>query len=201
MSNKECTACKTTKPESEFYFNTRAGCLKSICKSCEKATVMEWKRNNKDKVKDSNARYYQKINKDKVKEYSTRYYQKIKDTQHHKEYVEENRDKKNAYWREHYRANFEYYAERDVRKRVKKYGGEYKYFKRMEIYERDGWVCQVCNKKVNKNLKYPAPMCASIDHIIPLVDGGPHTKRNTQLAHLYCNKKIRNFGIKQTRLF
>ena len=78
MSNKECTACKTTKPESEFYFNTRAGCLKSICKNCEKATVMEWKRNNKDKVKDSNARYYQKINKDKVKEYSTRYYQKLK---------------------------------------------------------------------------------------------------------------------------
>jgi hypothetical protein len=55
------------------------------------------------------------------------------------------------------------------------------------VYERDRWVCQICGKKVNKNRLYPDRMCASLDHIIPLSKGGPHTYNNVQLAHLACN--------------
>lgn len=70
-----------------------------------------------------------------------------------------------------------------------------------EIYERDGWICQLCNKIVDPNLKYPNQMSKSIDHIIPISKGGPHIKSNIQLAHLGCNIKFGVNGIKQLRLF
>ncbi|MCK4818291.1 HNH endonuclease [bacterium] len=73
-------------------------------------------------------------------------------------------------------------------------------FNVQEIYERDRWKCGICFKKVNKNLKYPNPMSASLDHIVPLALGGTHTRDNVQLAHLKCNIAIGIEGTKQLRL-
>lgn len=61
------------------------------------------------------------------------------------------------------------------------------HFKRVDIYERDNWTCQLCLKVVNPNLAFPDPMCASLDHVIPLSRGGSHKSSNVQLAHLRCN--------------
>jgi 5-methylcytosine-specific restriction endonuclease McrA len=74
-------------------------------------------------------------------------------------------------------------------------------FKVRDIYDRDRWVCGICNGKVDKRLKYPHPMSASLDHIIPLAKGGTHTRDNVQLAHLVCNSKAGAGGVKQLRLF
>lgn len=60
-------------------------------------------------------------------------------------------------------------------------------FKRIEVYERDGWICQLCKKVVNPQLSFPNPACASLDHVIPLSRGGGHKTTNVQLAHLRCN--------------
>lgn len=75
-----------------------------------------------------------------------------------------------------------------------------------EIFERDGWRCQLCGKKVSKKLyktkgtkRYAnAP---SLDHIIPLSKGGEHTRANVQCACYQCNceKGARELG--QLRLF
>lgn len=62
----------------------------------------------------------------------------------------------------------------------------------LEIFNRDKWICQLCNKKVNKDLKHPHPMSATIDHIIPLSKGGTHETKNVQLAHYLCNMKKGN---------
>lgn len=59
--------------------------------------------------------------------------------------------------------------------------------RRPVVYERDGWVCQVCGDPVNPETKWPDNMCASLDHIVPLVEGGAHSYENTQLAHHLCN--------------
>lgn len=56
-----------------------------------------------------------------------------------------------------------------------------------EVYDRDGWACGLCGEPVNPEAKYPDPMCPSLDHVIPLVAGGEHSRANTQLAHWYCN--------------
>jgi 5-methylcytosine-specific restriction endonuclease McrA len=73
-------------------------------------------------------------------------------------------------------------------------------FRVRDIYERDGWKCGICHKKVNKKLSYPNPMSASLDHIIAIALGGEHAKVNVQLAHLVCNRNAKTGGIKQLRL-
>ena len=50
-------------------------------------------------------------------------------------------------------------------------------------------VCGICGQPVDKTLKYPHPMSACIDHIIPIDKGGhPSDPDNLQLAHLSCNR-------------
>lgn len=56
-----------------------------------------------------------------------------------------------------------------------------------EIAERDRWRCQLCGDRVSRRLVWPHPRSASLDHIVPLIDGGVHDPANVQLAHLECN--------------
>lgn len=70
----------------------------------------------------------------------------------------------------------------------------------LQVFERDGWRCGICKKHVNKSLEFPHPRSASLDHIIPLARGGPHTWENVQLAHLACNNRKRDSDGGQLRL-
>lgn len=50
-------------------------------------------------------------------------------------------------------------------------------------------VCGICGRPVDKSLKFPDPMSACIDHIVPIARGGhPSAMNNLQLAHLVCNR-------------
>ena len=50
-------------------------------------------------------------------------------------------------------------------------------------------VCGICGKPVDKSLKYPDQMSATVDHIIPVSKrGDPVALDNLQLAHRYCNR-------------
>lgn len=71
------------------------------------------------------------------------------------------------------------------RQRAKHYGVEYEPIRRRRVYDRDGWCCGIiCRQPVDPALRYPDPMSASLDHVVPLSRGGPHTYANVQLAHL-----------------
>ena len=72
---------------------------------------------------------------------------------------------------------------------------------RAKIFARDGWRCQLCGKKVNKELKWPHPLSATLDHILPLARGGHHVPENCQLAHFICNSRRSDRGEAQLRLF
>lgn len=61
--------------------------------------------------------------------------------------------------------------------------------RRLAIYQRDGWMCQLCGSPVEQDLPLHHPMQASLDHIecqswalIP-----DHRDSNLRLAHLRCN--------------
>lgn len=71
-------------------------------------------------------------------------------------------------------------------------------FVEVEIFERDNWRCQLCGKPVDKALVYPDPFSPSLDHVVPVANGGGHTRLNCQLAHLRCNLSKNN---RQTTLF
>lgn len=50
-------------------------------------------------------------------------------------------------------------------------------------------VCAICGRPVDKSLKYPDPMSATVDHIIPISkNGDPVSLDNLQLAHRCCNR-------------
>lgn len=62
----------------------------------------------------------------------------------------------------------------------------------LEIWERDGWRCQIpeCkyrSRKIGRRYKYPDPRSPGIDHIIPLSLGGDDTAVNKRAAHHGCN--------------
>jgi hypothetical protein len=69
-------------------------------------------------------------------------------------------------------------------------------FTAAEIGERDGWICGICqdtNRLVVPRPGAPRALSPSIDHIVPVVSGGTHTRANVRITHLWCNVE-RNSG-------
>ena len=81
-----------------------------------------------------------------------------------------------------------------ARRRAIERGAEAEDFSRTEIFDRDGWRCQLCRRLMVKALDYPDPMSASLDHIVPLAAGGQHVRTNVQASHLVCNLS-KNSGV------
>ena len=127
---------------------------------------------------------------------------KIKRDLYTKKYREQNREllrKRSNVFRKN---NIEYYRMKDNERRARDKKAFIEDVNPKEIFMRDGWICQICKKRVNKKLKWPHPMSASIDHIIPFAKDGTHEPKNVQLAHLICNmKKKDNVAQDQLRMF
>jgi len=71
-----------------------------------------------------------------------------------------------------------------------------------EILERDRWRCGICGKVIGKKFKWPHPRSASIDHIVPISEGGADTAGNKRAAHLACNGgRCNRGGGEQAALF
>lgn len=47
--------------------------------------------------------------------------------------------------------------------------------------------CMLCTELIDRSLRHPDPMSASLDHIVPLSKGGGHLQENLQWTHLICN--------------
>lgn len=58
---------------------------------------------------------------------------------------------------------------------------------RRKVYESDNWRCHLCGKKVKRAAKAPDPMAPTIDHVVPLAQGGTHEPANCRTAHFICN--------------
>lgn len=89
--------------------------------------------------------------------------------------------------------------DRRRRRRARKAGVGYKTLGFRTVAERDGWVCQLCGGAVDSDLAWPDPMCATLDHVIPLSAGGEHTEANGQLAHWRCNT-LKGDGLSATAI-
>lgn len=81
----------------------------------------------------------------------------------------------------------------DDRKRCRRYGVYYDPdVKREQVFERDGYICQICGIKCDINdLGWGSNGAThpTIDHIIPLSKGGTHTWDNVQCACGLCNSR------------
>lgn len=56
-----------------------------------------------------------------------------------------------------------------------------------EVWVRDLGICWICEHPVDPTLRHPDRMRRSLDHVIPIAKGGPHTMNNVAIAHLRCN--------------
>ena len=81
------------------------------------------------------------------------------------------------------KANWKYMAARRNRLRV----ALVEPYRRHDIFKRDGWTCAICREAINPALPWPDPMCAVVDHIVPLALGGAHSPSNAQATHNLCN--------------
>jgi 5-methylcytosine-specific restriction endonuclease McrA len=95
----------------------------------------------------------------------------------------------------------------DFKSRARLYGVPYTEVSRRSVFERDGWRCQLCGLKVLmkgkrcRKTRRLHPRTASLDHIIPMSKGGPHTELNVQCACLACNVRKNARMIGQRRIF
>ncbi len=158
------------------------------------AYKIKWREGNPDYHEIYDKTYYQ-VHKEEIK-------------LRHKAYRKKNRDKIKAYdqkRKEDTAIRCKKWAKANVKKvrmhsherRAYIYKTQIEDINEKQVFIRDGWICQHCKKKVNKKLKFPNHMCASLDHIVPLSKGGKHIYANVQLAHFICNMIKRNTVLPQ----
>ena len=109
---------------------------------------------------------------------------------------EENKIKRREYYKKHPDKCRKFWRKRRAIKR----GNAHEPYTDTYIFERDGWICQLCGQKINKRLKWPNPRSKSIDHIIPYSKGGDDAPINVQATHLRCNLSKQARGGGQLRL-
>jgi 5-methylcytosine-specific restriction endonuclease McrA len=66
-------------------------------------------------------------------------------------------------------------------------------FDPIEVFERDGWRCQICGISTPKRLRGTTrPNAPELDHVVPISRNGAHARWNTQCACRGCNKAKSN---------
>lgn len=71
-------------------------------------------------------------------------------------------------------------------------GADHERFTSREIHERDGWACWICHRPVDRDADPQSDRAPSLDHIIPLANGGTHQRANTATACRGCNARRSN---------
>lgn len=82
------------------------------------------------------------------------------------------------------------YNQRNAARRARERGavvGEI--FTREEIFDRDGWICQLCLAPIDWNLSGRSRYAPALDHKVPLKHGGKHMRDNVWAAHSGCNAR------------
>jgi len=174
---KICTQCQTEKSIESFSVDNRSiDGLQTKCKNCDN----QYYQDNKIKII-SRVTANAKKNKLSIAEYQKQYHKWYSQTE-------------NGKARE---------REKWTRYRALKRGAIVETFSPNEVFERDGYKCQLCGCKTRPDFKnYRHPLYPNLDHIIPLSKGGEHSRKNTQCLCRLCNTKKNNRKVgDQLRLF
>lgn len=76
----------------------------------------------------------------------------------------------------------------DQRRRARKRTtGEIEIFSAAEIFSRDKYRCHCCGVKCKPNVVVPHLLAPTLDHLVPLAEGGAHTRANIATACFHCN--------------
>lgn len=65
-------------------------------------------------------------------------------------------------------------------------------FTHKQVFDRDGWICQLCLAPIDWNITGRDPLAPPLDHIIPISKGGAHALDNVWASHFGCNARKGN---------
>jgi hypothetical protein len=184
---KFCSICGVEYPDTQKYFNIHRKNpeiqLRARCKHCESQYHKDHRKINKERYSKQSKEYYENNKSEVLKKCAVRY-SNIK-------------DEINLYRRDFYQNHKEEYNERHKRydkSDAGKIAGLRKYAKRKSALSRaivdftsNQW--RECNKYFEKSCAYCSETrkVLHMDHVIPVINGGDHTRRNIVLACKSCN--------------
>jgi 5-methylcytosine-specific restriction endonuclease McrA len=140
------------------------------CKTCNAAAVRAWKERNRERLRAERTQRYHNDAAFREKELL-------------RSRIRYGRPEVQAKLRAARRANPELSNARRRLRRAKtrgSNGGEN--VNLLAVAQRDRWRCHICKQRVRRK-------DWSLDHLIPLSRGGPHTYANVALAHQLCNSR------------
>lgn len=172
-TDRKCSKCGSGGPFGAM--NQSKDGLYPQCKPCQKQSGAKWAAENKEWRKITRSVWYNK-NRDAAQSVNRKWYS-------------ENTERIAAARSAWHQANPDIWRASWRKRRALKRTTEADNVIPQQVFERDGWVCYLCMKPVNRNAKFPAAMSAVMDHVIPLADGGPHTLANLACAHRICNSR------------
>ena len=78
----------------------------------------------------------------------------------------------------------------NARKRARIFGVAYEPVSPRVVFAKDGWTCHICGEPTDPSLMGTnADLAPTLDHVIALSRGGPHTYDNVRCAHRICNSR------------
>ena len=209
-SSKKCSRCGETKALTEFHRDkTKPDGAASRCRLCVSEAGREWRLAHPEEVRESKRVYY-RANREEVRARSREYYYLNHEYCRARQnaYIAVNVELNRQRAREWYHANKEraceaskawkkknpdrVLANHHVRKAKLRNVPSERILLSILI-ERDGGHCQICGKAKGAQRW-------SIDHILPLSQGGHTTYANTRLAHFNCNARRQDKGAAQLRM-
>lgn len=82
---------------------------------------------------------------------------------------------------------------RKGKKIAQRFGVDYEYIDPIKVFQRDNWLCKICNKPTPRNMRGSTNANApEVDHIIPISKRGAHVYTNVQCTCRECNAKKSN---------
>lgn len=163
-SLKRCTKCKVEQVIADFPL--RQGRPGSWCRTCRRWNSARWAANNPEKRRAS----------DQARQLTP-------------EQLDRKRESTAAWHRKHPEVAVQSVHRRRALRHQTPVGERYT---RDEVFERDGWVCQLCLHPVDPGLlggNRFDPWYPTVDHVIPITRGGADSIENVQLAHRICNAR------------
>lgn len=171
---KTCSTCKQIRPVSEFRQSSRyrTGYV-SCCKECQRKSARDWKRRNKERMREYNARQ-----RAEHPERSKRWWASLTGEKRQR-YLKDKRRRANTPKGRLYSLN-RFHQRRSL---IKKGDVTPKWIKQLRQTQTH---CAYCG------CKFTADLRSTIDHVIPISKGGTHTKDNIVLACQSCNSSKGN---------
>ena len=158
-----------------------------------KAYSREYHRGNTEAAKAYQREWYC-ANKERVAAYAHEHYQEHREKRlaSRRKHYQANRDRLVAYRRKYQHEHIQEtrtWWRKKYRTRVARRHGPYaERIDPVEIFDRDKWRCRLCRCKTPREVMGTnEPNAPTLDHIIPVKLGGPHTKANTQCLCRQCN--------------